>query len=197
MNLFDSANYPTSEPLRLVAGDRAVWKRDDLGADYDPAIYDLKYSARLESDGTTEIEITATADGTDFVIEVASSVTVSYAAGRYHWQAYIVRKSDSERITVDTGTWEVLADRDSATTDPRTHARIVLDAVEAVLEGRASKDQEEYSIAGRSLKRTPIPELLTLRDRYRAEVRSEESAERAARGLPSRNTMYVRFKRNG
>ena len=49
------------------------------------------------------------------------------------------------------------------------HVRRVIDAIEAVIERRATKDQKSYSIDGRSLERTPIDELLLLRDRYRAE----------------------------
>ena len=48
-NLFDSSNYPETEPANIIAGDRAAWKRTDLGIDYAPASYSLKYSARLEN----------------------------------------------------------------------------------------------------------------------------------------------------
>ena len=52
-NLFDSSNYPETEPAQFTAGDRITWKRTDLGADYAPASYSLKYSARLENSGAT------------------------------------------------------------------------------------------------------------------------------------------------
>jgi len=149
-NKFDSANYPTSEPDELVVGDRWAWLRDDLGDDYAPSLYTLKYSMRLEGTGATEIEITASGSGSDFVIEVASATTLAYAAGRYHWQAYITRDADSERVMADSGTIEVIANRDASTDDPRTHARKTLDAIKAVLEGRATKDQESYTINNRS-----------------------------------------------
>ena len=50
-NLFDSNNYPQTEPSTLVAGDRWAWKRTDLGSDYPPASYTLAYEARLEGTG--------------------------------------------------------------------------------------------------------------------------------------------------
>ncbi len=59
MSLFDSADYPETEPNILIAGDRWVWKRTDLGTDYPPAAFSLKYSARLEGSTASEIEITA------------------------------------------------------------------------------------------------------------------------------------------
>ena len=60
-NLFDTTNASTTEPEKIVAGDRLIWKRTDLNADYDNAAFTLKYSARLEGTGSTEIEITASA----------------------------------------------------------------------------------------------------------------------------------------
>lgn len=193
-NLFDSANYPTREPSELVIGDRWLWKRTDLGADYPPADYSLKYSLRLEGSGT-EIEINAIEIAADYLVEVASVTTAAFTAGRYRWQAYITRSSDAQRITLNSGSVQVKANRDAATGDPRSHARKVLDAIEAVIEGRASKDQEEYSIANRSLKRTPIAELLVLRDRYRSEAANEKSAEDMANGLGSSRRIGVRFVR--
>lgn len=187
MNLFESANYPEKEPASPIAGDRWAWKRTDLGIDYDPSLYTLKYSARLEGTGTTEIEITATADGTDFVIEVDAATTGAYTAGTYQWQAYITRDSDSERVSVDNGTMEVVPNRDAATTDPRTHAKIVLDAIEAVIQGRASSDQMSYTIEGRSLTRMSVDELMLLRDKYRAEVAAEN---RKANGIKSKKLEY-------
>ena len=74
-NLFTSTNYPETEPAEIVAGDRVAWKRTDLGTDYDPSSYALKYSARLEDSGSTEIEITASESGTDYIIEVGQSTT--------------------------------------------------------------------------------------------------------------------------
>ena len=182
-NLFDSTNYPTTEPGAIIAGDRLVWKRSDLDSDYPVADYSLKYAARLESAGTTEIEITASESGSDYIIEVGQATTASYTAGVYHWQAYIIRTSDSERVTVDSGTWEVKSNRDAATTDPRGHVKKVLDAIEATIEGRASKDQEKYAIQGRELWRTPIADLILLRDKYRAEYVRETRNERIRNGL--------------
>lgn len=191
-NKFDSANYPSREPEELIVGDRAAWKRADLGADYPPASYSLKYSLRLESTGT-EIEITAGESGDEYVVEVASATTTSWTAGTYVWQAYITRTLDSERVLVDSGSIKVVTNLDASSADPRTHAKIVLDAIEAVIEGRATKDQEEYSIAGRSLKRTPIADLLLLRDRYRVEVAGEQAADRVASGVFDARKIQVRF----
>ena len=88
-NLFDTDNASKTEPTQIIAGDRLIWKRTDLGTDYANGSYTLKYSARLEGTGSTEIEITASASGDDYLVEIASGTTASYTAGHYHWQAYI------------------------------------------------------------------------------------------------------------
>ena len=146
----------------------------------------------MENSGTTEIEITASESGDDYIIEVSQSVSATYKAGIYHWQAYIIRTSDSERLTVDSGTWSIISNRDVSSTDPRNHVKIVLDNIEAVLEGRSSKDQENYSIQGRSLSRTPIPDLILLRDRYQAMYVRAKRAERLKNNLGHSGIIKVR-----
>ncbi len=192
-NLFDTTNYPTTEPSTIIAGDRLAFKRTDLDSDYPVATYSLKYSARLENGGSTEISFTASESGNDYIVEVAAATTAAYTVGIYHWQAYIIRTTDSERITIDSGTWEIKANRDIATTDPRSHIKKVLDSIESVIENRATLDQENYSIQGRSLGRTPIADLLLLRDKYRAEYVSAQRSERISNGLGHSGIIKVRF----
>jgi hypothetical protein len=126
-NLFDTDNVPTTEPATIVAGDLLQWKRTDLGTDYANGSYTLSYKARLEGTGSTVITITASASGDDFLVSVGQSTTASYTAGDYRWQAYITRNSDSERLTIDSGTFEVAANRSASTADPRSHVKIMLD----------------------------------------------------------------------
>jgi len=193
-NKFDSANYPTSEPSQLVVGDRWAWKRSDLNNDYDNSLYTLSYSARLEDTGD-EIEITASASGADYLVEVAAATTANHTPGRYWWQAYITRDSDSERVTIGNGLFDLQTNRDQSLADPRSHAKKVLAAIEAVIEERATKDQESYTINGRTLSRTPITDLITLRDKYRQEVNGEEAAQKLAAGQGDPRKIGVRLRR--
>ena len=78
-------------------------------------------------------------------------MTASYTAGDYRWHAYTTRNSDSERLTIDSGTFEVVANRSASTADLRSHVKIMLDKIESILEGRADGDVAAYSINGRSL----------------------------------------------
>ena len=96
-------------------------------------------------------------------------------------------------MLVDSGTFKVVKNLAADTSDPRTHARKVLDALEALIEGKASKDQQSYSIAGRSISRLSPGELLEWRDRYRVEVAAEARAEKIKNGGMHAGIIKVRF----
>jgi hypothetical protein len=181
-NLFDTGNVPTTEPAKIVAGDLLQWKRTDLGTDYANGSYTLSYKARQEGTNggsSVVIMITASASGDDYLVSVGQSTTASYAVGDYNWQAYITRNSDSERLTIDSSTFEVIANRSASTADPRSHVKVMLDKIESILEGRADGDVAAYSINGRSLTKLGITDLLMWRDRYRADYLREVHRERA------------------
>jgi hypothetical protein len=189
-NLFDSANAPQGEPFEIVAGDFVQWKREDLTTDYPSSDYTLRYSARLQGSGGTETEITG---GTDHLVQIQSSTTSIYTPGTYSWQGYIVRNSDSERVLVSQGTWNVHPNRDVSTEDPRSHAEIMLKKIESVLEGRADSDVDSYSIAGRSLTKLKPKELIDWRNYYRSEVSKIRAKLDIRNGKASQTTMKVRF----
>lgn len=190
-NAFDSSNYPTTVPEILTAGDRWAWKKTNL-TDYGTG-YTLTYELTLNG-GAAPITLTATLSGSEYLIEVDASVTAGYTAGDYSWSALITQDSDSERVRVGTGTLTVNPDPAVSEADPRTHARKTLDAIEAVIEKRATKDQESYSIAGRSLSRMNIADLMSFKDQYRAEVKREEDAEKIAKGLGTGKNIQVRMR---
>lgn len=103
---------------------------------------------------------------------VFAQTAAPWPPARYQW-SYSV-SDGTARHTLTLGTLDVLADPATAH-DPRTHARKVLDALEAFLE-RADYGASRTKIADRELQNIPLPELLMLRDRYRSEVRREEVA---------------------
>ena len=194
-NRFDRTNYPTAEPAKLVAGDRFTWRRDDLANDYPVGTFALTYEFHEDSGGggNAKFSITATEADSTYYIEVGSSTTASYNTGDYIWEAYITRSADSERIMVDSGRTEITTNLANTNADLRSHAKKVLDAIENVLEGRATIDQASMSIAGRSLSRTPIPDLMELRDRYKTEYLKEIKLARIRNKQGSGNTIKVKF----
>ena len=199
-NLFDSTNYRTLEPTLdeygypIVAGDYLAWKRTDLGSDYPPASYGLTYSARLNGAGSA-ISLTATESGTDYIIEYNSTLTAVMPVGIYQWSAYITKTSDSNRIQVDSGTWEVVENKAVSTADPEPYEKKVLDAIQAVIEGRATQDQMSYSIAGRSLSRMDPDDLHKWESLYKGKWLKLKRMQRARAGLGHDGIIKTRLGR--
>ncbi len=181
------ADTPTIEPSSVNAGDTWRWTRSL--ADY-PASAGWALSYTLIN-ASAKITVNASASGDDHAVTVAAATTAGYAAGTYDWRARVSKAS--EIYTVGEGRLTVRNAFSAATFDARTHARKTLDAIEAVIEGRASSSTAEYTIAGRSLKHIPVADLLALRDKYRAEVLREDAAAAVAAGLPDRRRVFVRF----
>lgn len=130
--------------------------------------------------GPMAIQISARMDGRGFVFTVPASVTATWLPGLY-W--YAIRASQgADVMELERGDITVTPDLAQAgeNYDGRSHARKVLDAIEAVLEQRSTVDQDRYRINNRELWRTPVADLLALRDRYRAEVRRADMARRGA-----------------
>ena len=122
----------------------------------------------------------------------AATTTGAWTPAEYSWIARM--SSGAEVYEVDRGTVTLAANPATATSyDGRSHARKALDAIEAVLEGRATLDQEEYTIGGRSLKRTPVEQLIRFRQRYKQEVAGEDAAARIAAGLGGGRKIQVRL----
>ena len=193
-NKFDSTNYPSQVPTELQLGDFWAWKRDDLSEDYPVASYSLSYEFNL-IDGSTASNFTveATESNDTYIIEVSS--TSSYTKGNYNWVSYITRTSDSARVKLEEGFVEIQDNYATTSASVRSHAKIVLDSIEAVIENRANIDQSSMSIAGRSLSRMSIDELLTFRDRYKAEYLKEVKQLRIKNKRGSGNTIKVNFGR--
>lgn len=128
--------------------------------------------------GPSVIDLTTNAEGTQHRLSVSAAITADWLPGTY---SYSVRATDGVDVfEIESGQLTVSADLANAVAghDGRSHAERTLEAIEAVIEKRASLDQERYKINNRELYRTPIPDLLKLRDRYRAEVRQQKSASR-------------------
>lgn len=193
-NKFDSTNYPSQVPTELQLGDFWAWKRDDLSSDYPVASYSLSYEFNLV-DGATASNFTLTATESNDTYVVEASNTGSYTKGNYNWVSYMTRSSDSARVKLEEGFVEVQDNYATTTASIRSHAKIVLDSIEAVIENRANIDQASMSIAGRSLSRMSIDELLTFRDRYKAEYLKEVKQLRIKNNRGSGNTIKVNFGR--
>ncbi len=155
----------------LNAGDTWSWVVSDLVDTY-PASDGWVLSYVLIS-GTEKITFSALDNGDKFQVLVPAATTASYVDGKYGWAAFVLK--DGDRFGVGSGNMEVLPDLVAATNaDTRSHASKTLEAIEAVIQKRASKDQNSYEIDGRKLERMSLPDLLTFRKTYRREVYLED-----------------------
>ena len=192
-NLFDTDNAPTIEPDQIVIGDRVTWRKKNLGSDYPSTAYTVAYVSRISSGGGThEFTVTGTADGNDYLFTITSVASADFDKGHHHWQLEITRTSDSERVVTQTGSWDIITDLDN-NVDPRTHAEIMVDKIETVLQGRADADVLSYSINGRSLSKIPPQELVEWRDYYRREAAMQHRKDHIKNGRATSASIKVRF----
>lgn len=177
----------TSEklPTLVVAGTTLKFIRD---YDLDPASWT---STAYFTNSANSYSVTASDNGDGrFLFNASAAVTTAWVAGDY--KLSIQSTDGSETYVIEAGSVLVEPALGSAT-DVRSHAKKVLDALEAMLEGKASQDQLSYSIRGRSLSRMSPAELLDWRDRYRSEVNREKQKEDIKNGLGNSSVIRVRF----
>ena len=142
------------------------------------------------SPGQAIIELTADADGDAFKFAVGAGTTAGWSPGLYSWSLLISK--DDIRQTLERGQLTIAPDPGamSSGVDTRSHAEKIVAAIEAMLENRASRTEQEYTIADRAIKHIPIPDLLVFLDKYRYQV-SLEKAGKSGRGR--RRKVYTRF----
>jgi hypothetical protein len=141
--------------------------------------------------GAGSIDLEGSADGQLHLITGSVANTGSWAPGHYSYSLRVTDGTDTHEI--EAGMLEVRPDlaQAAASFDGRAHAEKVLSSIEAVIEGRATRDQDSYRINNRELRRTPISQLLKLRDVYRHEV-AQIKARRRGKDTLGR-AILVRF----
>lgn len=180
----------------LIAGDTLDFY-DDV-PDYPPNDgWTLKYylSPRFTTPTQTLITISSITEGTRYRLQAAAGITIGWAPGAYTWKRRVEKAGP---INQSLGEGQiVIKTAPSLMTqgfDGRTHARKMLDQINAALEA-LSLDVKSYAIGSRTMTKRDIPELLTLRDRYMAEASNEEAAAEIASGLSNPRSFGIRFNR--
>jgi hypothetical protein len=190
-NIFTDLNEV--EPKIIYKGETAIWKRTDISQDYPTADYTITWSARLESSGSTTFSASVSESGDDYIFTINHPTTTSLTLGDYVWALKITQDSDSKTIIYQTGKIKVADNYFANTGDTRSHAKIMLDKIESLLEGKADNDVASYSIQGRSLAKLSPQELIDWRMFYKAEYNKELQAENIKRGEGSGKMIKVRF----
>jgi hypothetical protein len=144
----------------------------------------------------TGFNASAAADGDDHLIEVAKTATAALTAGKYSYQAFA--ELGEAKVLVDVGeaiVKESLAALSTGTAyDARSQVKIILDNIDAMIAGKATLDQQEYSIGTRQLRRIPLPDLIALRKEYARLYAAEQRAEKLKNGGSLIRNHKVRFR---
>lgn len=180
-------------PLRAAAGDTWTWRWSH--AEY-PASAGWANSWRVVGDGVA-LSISSVAEGDGFLVTAPASATGALTIAARGLPASLIGwvSKAAERFQVYSGQLFIQPNPATVTGDLRGHATRTLAAIEAMLEGSASKDQRSIKIGDREIARIPIPELLSLRDYYANEARREHEANALASGRPRTRRVLTRMGR--
>lgn len=130
--------------------------------------------------GPSSIDLAAAPEADQHRFTATADTSKAWAAGlhRYSLRATL----DGQVVEIEGG--ELVIDQDLAAlpagTDMRSHAEITLDNINAVIEKRATQDQQRYVIGNRELWRTTLPDLLALK-KYYQDLVNREKAKRAGK----------------
>jgi len=183
-----------NEPKTIYAGDKIEWTESN--SDY-PASEGWTYKVRLIN-SAGKIDIGSTADGDDHDVSIASTTSAAYTAGKYMLQPYYEHTDGTKEFQTQFEV-EVIADILLVNTyDYRSHAQTTLDAIEAMIESRASVAQQSIQIStplgGRSLQYLTFEELIKAKEYYTALVEGEKEKARVEAGLKPGGRYLVQFE---
>ena len=153
------------------------------------------WTAKLFLRGPRAIDVEGLAGADGATLAASAAITSDWPAGTYQYALRSYEpKEDGAVVALESGDLRILADISLLGDghDARSHAQRVLEAIEATIGGRASHDQESYTIKGRTLARTPIADLLKLRDVYRAELARDRAARKGRKSLGRRVLVHLR-----
>ncbi len=170
---------PTSEPMTVRAGESWQWTR--ALAEYPATAWTLTYHA-FNAEGTWTL--TASADGTVHLVHAGPDVTTEIPPGRYDW---ISQVSDGvEVFGVGAGSMVVLPDLALVSShDGRSRARRILEAIDAMIEERATDGDLDVvkTAIGARVTEYRLDQLLKLRAHYAAIVARETQAQTGIGGM--------------
>lgn len=174
----------STPPAELTAGDTAqfAWTGGDYAASDG---WDMSW--RVVGAGVG-VNLTAAPSGSDFSVSVAANAFAGLTIPERGIPCQLIgwATKAGARVTVYRGAVQLLPDPAALSVDLRGHGARMLEAVEALLENRATSDQMSYRIGDRELSRIPVPDLISLRDYYRRAARKEEDATARSLGQPRR-----------
>jgi len=177
-------------PRRITIGDTITW--DEALADF-PASASWVVTYNFTNATAQFVSTHAIVDVDNHRIAI---VTTDLEVGRYEYAKKVTDTTTTH--TLERGVLDVLPDlsADAAGVDRRAYAEIALENIEAMLLGKATKDQTSYSLNGRALSRYSVSELQEWRASLRAEVRDLREIDRRRSGGKSHANVRARMSSN-
>jgi hypothetical protein len=171
---------PTIEPTSFRAGLTVVWEKADFSSyPYADGYTTAKYTIS-GSNGSATITGTYSNGTWTFTLAAGSNTLV---AGTYTLYGYV---QDSGGVTYEiyNGQLEVKASLITASqTDTRSHVKKVLDAIEAVIERRATKEQESTQLPnGVAISLLGPNDLIKWHENYAYKYEQEQDTNRVRNG---------------
>ena len=181
-----------SFPDQVTAGDRIIWTASVTG--YSAAASWVLSYRLANSSGL--IDITASASGAAFLVDVPVATSKSWAAGRYQVQGYVTKGTD--RYTVESGFIQVLPNLAAAPPgwDGRSSAETILAQLQAAYQTYLTNGQglmQRYTIGTREVWFRSSSEFIQQINYWKAQVEQEQVAASVAAGLGNPRRYRVRF----
>jgi hypothetical protein len=178
------------EPQQAMAGTNWKWKRSF--SNFPADTWSLIYYFR-EVTGKYSFDISATNNNKAFEVNIPFATTNNYAPGVYSGQGFVTYNND--KFLVYENQLEVGASfqLQGVGKDTRSHAQKVLEAIKGLLEGKFVEDASSYSIAGRSITKLDVQQLIDAKNYYESLVVMEIRNQRAKQGLQTGQVVRARF----
>lgn len=183
-------------PSQVTAGDSVSWiddeSLDNLGNTIAAPDWTLAYS--IKGPTTSTIVPVTVAQGTGWETTLTASTTLALTPGTYYWQAFAT--NGSNRVTLGTGRLQILPNVSAVTgvydgsSQNEKDLVAVQAAIRAMIAGGAVQD---YSIAGRSVRKMQLTDLQVLESKLKARVIREQKADLIKNGLGNPHKLSVRF----
>lgn len=176
---------PNEEPDTIHVGDTLKFL---ISAPDYPASdgWVLKYYFQ---NATNAFQVSAAASGDAHLV----AATAAWPEGDYQWTARA--EKGTEKFPIRSGAMLVKPDL-AVAGDQRSHAVKVLDALNALIEGKALRgDQQSYQIAGRSIARLSPIDLQSWQSYYQRKVDAERAKEARAQGKAGTGIIRTRFRK--
>lgn len=126
--------------------------------------------------GPSVLNVTATDDGTNFIVTLSAADTTTLSAGGYTWREIVVK--GAEKHVIGAGDAEVEANVITAAAgDLTSHEDRVIALLEAKIEGKFTTDMERVQVGNRVIARIPIEQCV----RYLSKMKAQKRAN--SRGL--------------